>query len=228
MLKQGSLTIAFLLFQGAEAGRKLRTGVKMAANATSSIHGPKPAPGGPVAVQIDWLIERGMLKDLQGAISDKCETDMKEALALSSVQHSLETPQKAEDSFACLNMRSGRVCHSQAIYSEDPEWHDKRKSQTQFTIWDLNTGWTWCLPKDCADTDDLRKIASFMRMRIHDLAKPETAPLAIRTSLMIDCQESGGGYVYVDYNDKWTFKSASSYLLPGAVCFASMLFGLLF
>merc|ERR1719443_1611584 len=140
-------------------------------------------------------------------------------MAMSSVQHSLKTPQKAEDSFGCLNMRSGRVCQSKVIYSEDPEWHEKRKTETQFTIWDLNTGWDWCLPKACADTDDLRKIASFMRMRIHDLVKPETAPLAIRTALMIDCTMSGGGYVYVDFDDKWTFKAGANQAMPvlGAV-----------
>ena len=72
-----------------------------------------------MAVQIDWLIERGMLKDLQGSMSDACEDEMKEALALSSVQHSLKTAQKAEDLYGCVNMRSGRVCHSKAIFSED-------------------------------------------------------------------------------------------------------------
>merc|ERR1719316_538475 len=169
-----------------------------------------------------------MLQNLQGSLSKACEQEMKEAVALSSATHSLHTAQKAEDSFQCINQAAGRVCHSEAIYSEDPEWHKKRASQTQLTIWDLQTGWDWCLPKACADTDDLRKIATFMRMRIHDLVKPETAPVAIRTGLEFDCRSTGGGYVYVDYDDKWTFKSASSNLLPGALCLAMMLFGWLF
>merc|ERR1719408_245581 len=147
---------------------------------------------------------------------------MKESVTLSTAARLVNTAPKAEDAFTCVSA-VGRHCFSRSIFSEDPEWHKKRESKTQFNIWDLEMGWDWCLPKACADTDDLRKIASFMRMRIHDLVKPETAPMAIRTSLLIDCQKSGGGYVYVDYNDKWTFKSASSYLLPGAVCLASIL-----
>lgn len=217
----------FLFVQCVEAGR-FRHGGKATANASYALAGPEPKPGGPVAVQIDWLIERGMLKDLQGSLSKSCELQMKEAVALSSATHSLHTAQKAEDSFQCINQAAGRVCHSEAIYSEDPAIHKTRTSETQLTIWDLQTGWDWCLPKDCADTDDLRKIATFMRMRIHDLVKPETSPMAIRTSLMIDCQGSGGGYVYVDWNDKWTFRSSASYLFPGYVLLVSMLFGSLF
>lgn len=183
---------------------RARAGAKQAPDS------PMPVAGGPVAVQIDWLIENGLLNNLQGAISDSCEARFKETVALSTAgARSTNVPQKAEDSFQCGQL-IGRTCTSRAIFSEDKEWHKKRQPKTQLTIWDLYSEWEWCLPKACADTDDLRKIASFMRMRIGDLVKPETAPLAIQTSLLIDCQGSGGGYAYVDYNDKWTFKAFAS------------------
>eukprot|EP00746_Dinoflagellata_sp_MGD_P161275 gnl/MRDRNA2_/MRDRNA2_88358_c0_seq1.p1 gnl/MRDRNA2_/MRDRNA2_88358_c0~~gnl/MRDRNA2_/MRDRNA2_88358_c0_seq1.p1 ORF type:complete len:229 (-),score=46.44 gnl/MRDRNA2_/MRDRNA2_88358_c0_seq1:101-787(-) len=211
-----------------EAGH-LRLKAEAGANTSSAVlKGPEPQPGGPVAVQIDWLINQGVLKDLQGALSGTCEGKMKEAVAMSSVTHSLKTAQKAEDAPTCLNAMSGRVCHSKAIFNEDKQMHKKRNPATQFTVWDLHTNWDWCLPKDCADTDDLRKIAVFMRMRIGELVQPETAPMALQTALLIDCQGSGGGYVFVDHTDKWTFKAAAPSLLPGIVCLASVIMGFVF
>lgn len=204
----------------AHAGRSLRQASHAVVNASSHLRSadPSPKPGGPVAVQIDWLIENGLLKDLQGSLSSSCEAKMKESVAMSTAGRSIATPQKADDSFSCTQL-VGRHCHSEAIFAEDKDWHKKRQPKSQLTIWDLHTGWDWCLPKACADTDDLRKVGSFMRMRIQDLAKPETAPLAIRTALMIDCTASGGGYVYVDYDDKWTFKAGANQAVPllGAV-----------
>lgn len=225
MAKVALLLFAAWLVPITQAGR-FRHGAKQNANATSSavLDGPQPQAGGPVAVQIDWLINKGILKNLQGALSKTCEQTMKESVALSSVSHSLNTPQKAEDDPTCLAMK-GRVCNSKAIFNEDKEWHEKRNPASQFTVWDLHTNWDWCLPKVCADTDDLRKIAVFMRTRIGEFVQPETAPMALLTSLLIDCKGSGGGYVFVDHNDKWTFESSAPSLFPGIVCLASMLLG---
>jgi len=214
------LLLTFIV--GAYAGR-FRNGVKANLTHAALMDGPTPQAGGPVAVQIDWLINRGILKDLQGALSQTCEEKMKQAVAMSTAEHSLNTPQKAEDSASCLSAMNARVCHSKAIFNEDKEWHDKRNPATQLTVWDLATNWDWCLPKDCADTDDLRKIAVFMRMRIGEFVQPETAPMALLTSLMIDCQGSGGGYVFVDHHDKWTFKSSSPSLFPGIMGLAAVL-----
>lgn len=230
MVNAAGLLVILLCVQTTQAGR-LRNGAKKElANTSYSIlkDGPKPQPGGPVGVQIDWLINRGVLKDLQGALSQSCEDKMKEVVALSTVSHSLKTAQKAEDAPTCLNAMSGRVCHSKAIFNEDKEWHKKRNPSTQLTVWDLHTTWDWCLPKDCADTEDLRKIGVFMRMRIGEFVQPETAPMALLTSLMIDCKGSGGGYVFVDHTDKWTFQSSALSFFPGIVCLVSMLLGSFF
>lgn len=228
MVSVAGLLFTLMLVQATQAGR-FRDGKKKS-NATSLalLDGPSPQPGGPVAVQIDWLINRGILKDLQGSLSQTCEDKMKEAVAMSTVSHSLQTAQKAEDDNKCLYNMNARVCHSKAIFNEDDDWHEKRAPATQFTVWDLHTNWDWCLPKDCADTDDLRKIAVFMRMRIQEFVQPETAPMALLASLLIDCKGSNGGYVFVDHNDKWTFEASAHSHFPGILCIATMLLASLF
>lgn len=167
--------------------------VQQAARVSASL-----APGGPIAVQVDWLVQMGLTDRLQGQLSEKCEESFKKTIVLSSaLPEDLSAPQKAEDATQCGSIGGGAVCHSMAMFSENKAAHADRQKSTQITIWDLDTEWDWCLPSDCASGRDLLNIAAFLRTSINDLVQPSTAPNAMQTALRLDCLAGGGGIAEV-------------------------------